>query len=60
MNREEFESVDGRIIAETRKAYKIMTSDLDEFWVPKSVSQNDGVDGLVVRRWFIDAEGLPC
>lgn len=54
----DYDSIDGRIVGETPRAYKIMKSDLTTFWVPKSVSEEDGSGGLVVQEWFIDKEGL--
>ena len=55
---QDFEPVDGQVVGQTKSAYRVITSSLEEFWVPKSVSQLDGSDGLVVRRWFIEKEGL--
>ena len=54
----EYEGIEVRILSETARAYKMMNSDLTTFWVPKSVSQEDGAGGLVVQEWFIEKEGL--
>lgn len=54
----DYDGIDGRIVGETPKAYRLMKSDLTTFWVPKSVSQEDGSGGLVVQSWFIEKEGL--
>lgn len=57
-DQKDYDGIDGRILSETAEAYKMMNSDLVEFWVPKSVSQEDGTGGLVVEQWFIEKEGL--
>jgi len=57
-DQKDYDGIDGRILSETARAYKMMNSDLVEFWVPKSVSQEDGTGGLVVEQWFIEKEGL--
>ncbi len=56
--RNQFEPITGRIVGETKQAYKVMGQDLGTFFVPKSVSQEDGTGGLVVQNWFIEKEGL--
>jgi len=57
-DRNEFIPVSGRIIRETQKAYLLLDQDLEEIWIPKSVSQEDGAGGLAVQSWFIEREGL--
>lgn len=54
----DFDAIEGRIVGQSDKAYKVIKSDLTTFWVPKSVSQEDGTGGLVVQNWFIEKEGL--
>ena len=54
----DFSPVSGRVIRETGKAYLLLDQDLEETWIPKSVSQEDGAGGLVVADWFIEREGL--
>jgi len=54
----EYEPIQGRVVSETPRAYKVIKADLTTFWVPKSVSQDDGTGGLVVQNWFIEKEGL--
>lgn len=56
--KDDFEPIAGRVVGQTNAAYKMIGSDLRTFWVPKSVSQEDGADGLVVKTWFIEKEGL--
>lgn len=55
---EDFDSIAGKIVGQTHQAYKMMGEDLQVFWVPKSVSEEDGTGGLVVKTWFIEKEGL--
>lgn len=55
---QDYDSIEGQIVGQTTHAYKLIKSDLTTFWVPKSVSQEDGTGGIVVREWFIEKEGL--
>jgi RNase P/RNase MRP subunit p29 len=57
-DRNSYTPVSGRVIRETPRAYLLLDQDLEEIWIPKSLSQEDGAGGLVVQNWYIEREGL--